>query len=85
VSVRIFIGDMRERLRDLPDASVDSCVCDPPYHLTSIVKRFGATNAAPAKVGKTGGVVTFHGQGQWDATGRSPTSPETWACRSCAS
>jgi site-specific DNA-methyltransferase (adenine-specific) len=24
----------------LPDNSVDSVVCDPPYHLTSIVKRF---------------------------------------------
>jgi site-specific DNA-methyltransferase (adenine-specific) len=27
-------------LRELPDNSVDSVVCDPPYHLTSIVKRF---------------------------------------------
>jgi DNA modification methylase len=81
VSVRIFIGDMRERLRDLPDASVDSCVCDPPYHLTSIVKRFGATNAAPAKVGKTGAYARasrgFMGQ-QWDG-GDVAFDPETWA------
>jgi site-specific DNA-methyltransferase (adenine-specific) len=69
VSVRILIGDMRERLRDLPDHSVDSCVCDPPYHLTSIVKRFGSKSAAPAKVGKTGAYARasrgFMGQ-QWD-------------------
>jgi DNA modification methylase len=81
VSVRIFIGDMRERLRDLPDASVDSCVCDPPYHLTSIVKRFGAANAVPAKVGKTGAFARasrgFMGQ-QWDG-GDVAFDPETWA------
>jgi site-specific DNA-methyltransferase (adenine-specific) len=41
VSVKILIGDMRLRLSELPDNSVDSVVCDPPYHLTSIVKRFG--------------------------------------------
>lgn len=42
MSVRILIGDMRERLGELPDGSVDSCVTDPPYHLTSIVKRSGS-------------------------------------------
>jgi DNA modification methylase len=47
VSVRILIGDCVERMRELPDNSVDSVVCDPPYHLTSIVKRFGSTTAAP--------------------------------------
>ncbi len=29
------IGDCRELLRQLPDASVDAVVTDPPYHLTS--------------------------------------------------
>jgi DNA modification methylase len=81
VSVRILIGDMRERLRDLPDNSVDSCVCDPPYHLTSIVKRFGSKSAAPAKVGKTGAYARasrgFMGQ-QWDG-GDVAFDPETWA------
>lgn len=28
----------------LPEASVDSVVTDPPYHLTSIVKRYGKTS-----------------------------------------
>jgi site-specific DNA-methyltransferase (adenine-specific) len=69
VSVAILIGDCRERLKELPDNSVDSVVCDPPYHLTSIVKRFGSKSAAPAKVGKTGAYARasrgFMGQ-QWD-------------------
>ncbi len=29
--------------------SLDSCCTDPPYHLTSIVKRFGAEHSAPPK------------------------------------
>jgi site-specific DNA-methyltransferase (adenine-specific) len=68
-------------MRDLPDCSVDSVVCDPPYHLTSIVKRFGAENAAPAKVGKTGAYARaskgFMGQ-TWDG-GDVAFQPETWA------
>jgi DNA modification methylase len=31
VTVRILIGDCRERLRELPDASVNCCVTSPPY------------------------------------------------------
>ena len=81
MSVRILVGDMRERLRDLPDASVDSCVTDPPYHLTSIVKRFSAADAAPAKVGATGAYARasrgFMGQ-TWDG-GDVAFQPETWA------
>jgi site-specific DNA-methyltransferase (adenine-specific) len=81
VSVRILIGNMRERLSELEAASVDSCITDPPYHLTSIVKRFGAANAAPAKAGKTGAYARasrgFMGQ-QWDG-GDVAFDPETWA------
>lgn len=47
-------ADMREALKALPENSVDSVVTDPPYHLQSIVKRFGAENAAPAQFGKDG-------------------------------
>jgi site-specific DNA-methyltransferase (adenine-specific) len=81
VSVRILIGDCRERMAELDASSLDSCVTDPPYHLTSIVKRFGAANAAPAKVGKTGAYARaskgFMGQ-QWDG-GDVAFQPETWA------
>jgi site-specific DNA-methyltransferase (adenine-specific) len=81
MSVRILIGDCVQRMRDLSDNSVDSVVCDPPYHLTSIVKRFGAENAAPCKVGKTGAYARasrgFMGQ-TWDG-GDVAFRPETWA------
>jgi DNA modification methylase len=33
MSISILIGDCRERMRELPDNSVDSVVCDPPYEL----------------------------------------------------
>ena len=39
--VTLHRGDCLEVLRELPENSVDSVVTDPPYHLTSIVKRFG--------------------------------------------
>lgn len=35
MSVRIINGDALAELRKLQDASVDSCVTDPPYHLTT--------------------------------------------------
>ena len=47
--VTLLCGDSAEILDTLPEASVDSIVSDPPYHLTSIVKRFGGAKAAPAK------------------------------------
>ena len=52
--VVLFKGDCLSVLASLPENSIDAVVCDPPYHLTSIVKRFGGKNAAPAKEGKTG-------------------------------
>lgn len=77
MSVGLFIGDCRKRMAELEAASIDSCVTDPPYHLTSIVKRFGAANAAP----KTGAYVRasrgFMGQ-QWDG-GDIAFDPATWA------
>lgn len=47
--VELLAGDCLEMLLKLPDNSIDSVVTDPPYHLTSIVKRFGGSNATPAK------------------------------------
>jgi DNA modification methylase len=47
--VALHAGDCLDVLRGMADASVDSVVTDPPYHLTPIVKRFGAANAAGAK------------------------------------
>jgi site-specific DNA-methyltransferase (adenine-specific) len=79
--VNLFAGDCLDVLAGLPENSVDSVVCDPPYHLTSIVKRFGGDNAAEAKVGKTGAYARasagFMGK-KWDG-GDIAFRPETWA------
>lgn len=45
----LLLGDCIDQLKTLPDNSVDSVVTDPPYHLQSIVKRFGKPGSAPAK------------------------------------
>lgn len=68
--VRLYGGDCRAVLASLPAASVDSVVTDPPYHLASIVKRFGKAGAAPAKSNGATGVYGraargFMGQ-TWD-------------------
>ncbi len=61
--------------------TIDAVVTDPPYHLTSIVKRFGGENAAPAKHGTDGAFARasrgFMGQ-TWDG-GDIAFRPETWA------
>jgi DNA modification methylase len=79
--VTLYGGDCLAVLAALPESSIDSVVCDPPYHLTSIVKRFGGKSAAPAKVGKTGAYARasagFMGK-QWDG-GDIAFRPETWA------
>jgi DNA modification methylase len=46
MTVRILIGDCREKLRELPDASVDSVVCDPPYELGFMGKSWDSTGVA---------------------------------------
>ncbi len=52
--VTLYRGDCLEVLAALPENSVDSAVLDPPYHLTSIVERFGGEGAAELKSGRTG-------------------------------
>ena len=42
----LHVGDSREMMRLLPDASVDSCVCDPPYELGFMGKAWDATGIA---------------------------------------
>ena len=78
--VRLFAGDCAVVLRDLADNSIDSCVCDPPYALVSIGKRFGADDAAPCKPGKTGAYARasagFMGK-KWD-TGETAFAIEFW-------
>ena len=38
---KVINADSLENLKTLDDNVFDSCVTDPPYHLASIVKRFG--------------------------------------------
>ena len=59
---------------------VNSVVTDPPYHLTSIVKRFGKEDSAPAQFGTDGAYARaskgFMGK-EWDG-GDIAFRPETW-------
>jgi DNA modification methylase len=77
--VVLHAGDCMEVLRELPDNSIDAVCTDPPYHLTSIVKRFGSPNAQPAKgnAAFTRASRGFMGK-QWDG-GDIAFTLELWA------
>lgn len=78
MNINVHHGDSREVLKSLPDNSVDSCVTDPPYALTSIVKRFGKANSAPAKGSDAYMRASSGFMGQaWD-TGETAFDPEFW-------
>lgn len=51
---KLILGNSLEKLKELEDNSIDSIVTDPPYHLVSIVKRFGKKGSALAQYGKDG-------------------------------
>lgn len=78
---RCFLGDSNNVMAEMPDACVDSVITDPPYHLTSIVKRFGKEGSAPAQHGKDGAFARasrgFMGK-EWDG-GDIAQQPEFWA------
>ncbi|QDF14285.1 DNA methylase [Dinoroseobacter phage vB_DshS-R4C] len=79
--VDIRAGDCLEVMASLPPDHFDAVVTDPPYHLTSIVKRFGGKGAAPAQHG-TDGLYQRSSRGfmgkEWDG-GDIAFRPETWA------
>ena len=72
MNYKLITGNSKIELKELEDNSVDSVVCDPPYGLTSIVKRFGKESSAPAKFGTDGAFqrssAGFMGK-KWDGTG----------------
>ena len=81
-------ADCREAMAQLVDdgVQVDSVVCDPPYHLTSMTKRYGKTNIdgdgtheRRAKAGADGMARLSRGfMGKtWDG-GAIAFRPETW-------
>lgn len=80
--VLLHKGDCRSIVKEIEPESIDAVVTDPPYHLTSIVKRFGKAGSAAAKSDGPSGVYKrasagFMGQ-EWDG-GDVAFQPETWA------
>lgn len=68
MSVRVEHGDCREILAAL-GVTVDAVVCDPPYDLVSMTKRFGKPGSAVATSPDHGRFARgFMGQ-QWDGEG----------------
>lgn len=80
MSITVHHGQMQDWLAAYDGPLFDSCVTDPPYHLTSIVKRFGKDGSAPCKAGATGAYARaskgFMGK-EWDG-GDVAFRPETW-------
>jgi hypothetical protein len=77
----VICGDAVKWAQEYDGAPFHALLCDSPYHLTSIVKRFGKDNSAPAQFGKDG-VYSRSSRGfmgkQWDG-GDVAFHPETWA------
>ena len=76
----LLAGDMLQVLPTLPENHFHSVVCDPPYHLASVVERFGKPGSAPAKHGTDGAFARasagFMGK-SWDG-GDIAFDPATW-------
>jgi site-specific DNA-methyltransferase (adenine-specific) len=85
--VRLHCGDCLEVLAAMPENSLDAAVTDPPYHLVSIVKRFGSPTAKPVRVGDinaTNDLKAAHARAAagfmgklWDG-GDIAFDPDTW-------
>lgn len=87
--VTLYPGNCLDRLDGFEANAFDACVTDPPYHLASIVKRFGGDRAAeakdysgdPSRPQATGAFARasrgFMGK-QWDG-GQIAFEPATWA------
>ncbi|MER9524063.1 site-specific DNA-methyltransferase [Mesorhizobium sp. M0292] len=82
-TVTLHEGDNRVSLRRLIDQGVrvHSVVCDPPYNLESITKRFGKKGSAAARTEGNDGSFARLSKGfmghAWDATGIE-RDPEFW-------
>lgn len=80
VGINLINANVLEWARDYKGEKFHALLCDAPYHLTSITKRFGKPGSAPAKHGKDGAFSRvsrgFMGQ-DWDG-GDIAFRPETW-------
>lgn len=77
---KIYNEDIVEWSKNYTKTKFHALLCDPPYHLESITKRFGKNDSAPAKHGTDGAFERaskgFMGQ-TWDG-GDVAFDPETW-------
>jgi DNA modification methylase len=80
--ITLHPGDCLDVLKAMADASVDSCVTDPPYHLTSIVKRFSNAKADTEEYATKKSNTAYMSRGfmgkQWDG-GDIAFRTELWA------
>jgi DNA modification methylase len=80
--IQLHCGDCLEVMATLAEDSIDSCVCDPPYHLQSIVKRFSDMGPNDKKL-TMGRVNPFQRtavgfmQKKWDG-GDIAFNPDVW-------
>ena len=81
MAYRINNEDVNKWSKEYTGEKFHALLCDAPYHLTTITKRFGKEGAAPAKFGTDGLFQRtskgFMGQ-EWDG-GDVAFRPETWA------
>ncbi len=79
--VVLIPGDCLEVLKMLPDNSIDSCVTDPPYHLTTELRHTTKSLGLQMQNGRTAEQRTaragFMGK-SWDG-GDIAFRPEVWA------
>ena len=77
----IYHGDCLEVMDEMEKCSVDSIVTDPPYHLTSMVKRYSKKDSAPPTSKSMGGAFVRVSKGfmgkEWDG-GDIAFQVETW-------
>jgi site-specific DNA-methyltransferase (adenine-specific) len=78
---KLYEGQMQEVLDSLPENSVNAIICDPPYDLISIGKRFGKPGSAPCSTKNNDGSFARLSRGfmgkTWDGTGVA-FKKETW-------
>lgn len=78
---KIYNQDVLDWAKEYKKGKFHALLCDPPYHLESIVKRFGKKDSAPAKFGEDGvysrSSKGFMGQ-TWDG-GDLAFRPELWS------
>lgn len=87
MTVRVIPGNCLEQMKALhgEGVRVDSVVTDPPYHLTSIVRRYGKPDAAPTRQGRAANATGAYARATagfmgktWDG-GDIAMRPETWS------